>query len=176
MACFPAVLYEVVDGSEDERVVAWCEKGAAFIVRDLARFCGEVLPKHYGHASWHRFALELEAHGFKKMTQGQKGKYFVREGLVFSHSDFQRGQPERAATAFSTSTPSKETPKVIATDTTPSMISDQVLMRELDALVQQIKLHHDKIVAKASTSKTATRVQAALGQGGWCNFCCCCFR
>jgi len=90
---FPAKLYELVEGhssratSEEELVVSWCEGGLAFIVRDLSRFCEEVLPQHFCHNKWASFIRQLNLYGFRRITQGQSsGAYW--------HKYFQRGQPQ----------------------------------------------------------------------------------
>ncbi|KAJ8602797.1 hypothetical protein CTAYLR_002606 [Chrysophaeum taylorii] len=88
---FPAKLYELVEShsarSEEELVVSWCEGGLAFIVRDLTRFCEEVLPQHFCHNKWASFIRQLNLYGFRRITQGQSsGAYW--------HKYFQRGQPQ----------------------------------------------------------------------------------
>ena len=90
---FPAKLYELVEGhsrsaqSEEDLVVSWCEGGLAFIVRDLTRFCEEVLPQHFCHNKWASFIRQLNLYGFRRITQGSSsGAYW--------HKHFQRGQPQ----------------------------------------------------------------------------------
>ena len=90
---FPAKLYDLVEGhsrsaeSEEDLVVSWCEGGLAFIVRDLTRFCEEVLPQHFCHNKWASFIRQLNLYGFRRITQGQSsGAYW--------HKYFQRGQPQ----------------------------------------------------------------------------------
>lgn len=92
---FPVKLYELVEGqstanreSHDEvSVVSWCEGGLAFIVRDMTRFCEEVLPQHFCHNKWASFIRQLNLYGFRRITQGQSsGAYW--------HKYFQRGQPQ----------------------------------------------------------------------------------
>lgn len=90
---FPAKLYELVEGhstraaSDDDVVVSWCEGGLAFIVKDLTRFCEEVLPQHFCHNKWASFIRQLNLYGFRRITQGQSsGAYW--------HKYFQRGQPQ----------------------------------------------------------------------------------
>ena len=87
---FPAKLYDLVDGHsqvpEEQAVVTWCENGLAFIVRDLNRFCEEVLPAHFCHNKWASFIRQLNLYGFRRITQGQSsGAYW--------HKFFQRGEP-----------------------------------------------------------------------------------
>jgi len=87
---FPAKLYDLVDGHsqvpEDEAIVTWCENGLAFIVRDLNRFCEEVLPAHFCHNKWASFIRQLNLYGFRRITQGQSsGAYW--------HKFFQKGEP-----------------------------------------------------------------------------------
>ena len=69
---FPAKLYDLVDGHsqvpEDEAIVTWCENGLAFIVRDLNRFCEEVLPAHFCHNKWASFIRQLNLYGFRRIT------------------------------------------------------------------------------------------------------------
>lgn len=88
---FPAKLYELVEGhssrSDEELIVAWCEGGLAFIVRDMTRFCEEVLPQHFCHNKWASFIRQLNLYGFRRITQGPSaGAYW--------HKYFQRGQPQ----------------------------------------------------------------------------------
>ena len=87
---FPAKLYDLVDSHsnvpEDEAIVSWCENGLAFIVRDLTRFCEEVLPAHFCHNKWASFIRQLNLYGFRRITQGaSSGAYW--------HKFFQRGEP-----------------------------------------------------------------------------------
>ena len=71
---------------EDEAIVTWCENGLAFIVRDLNRFCEEVLPAHFCHNKWASFIRQLNLYGFRRITQGQSsGAYW--------HKFFQKGEP-----------------------------------------------------------------------------------
>ena len=66
--------------------MTWCENGLAFIVRDLNRFCEEVLPAHFCHNKWASFIRQLNLYGFRRITQGQSsGAYW--------HKFFQKGEP-----------------------------------------------------------------------------------
>ncbi|KAH8072386.1 hypothetical protein JL721_3656 [Aureococcus anophagefferens] len=88
-AAFPAALYDAVDsngGVADGDVVGWSEDGDAFVVRNIGRFCDEVLPSRFGLDRWkfQSFYDKLHNRGFKRV-----------EGLMYSysHEHFRRGKP-----------------------------------------------------------------------------------
>ncbi|KAH8094371.1 hypothetical protein JL720_4368 [Aureococcus anophagefferens] len=88
-AAFPAALYDAVDsngGVADGDAVGWSEDGDAFVVRNIGRFCDEVLPSRFGLDRWkfQSFYDKLHNRGFKRV-----------EGLMYSysHEHFRRGKP-----------------------------------------------------------------------------------
>ncbi|KAH8051156.1 DNA binding protein [Aureococcus anophagefferens] len=129
---FPAKLYDLVDSHsnvpEDEAIVSWCENGLAFIVRDLTRFCEEVLPAHFCHNKWASFIRQLNLYGFRRITQGaSSGAYW--------HKFFQRGEPHllrasrcpatrSSAAPENTSVVAKNTPSFFV-EKTPSFVAEK---------------------------------------------------
>jgi len=77
--------YEFVDDPRTEHIVAWKDDGRGFVVKDVNKFCDQILNKYFKHSNFSSFIRQLNMYDFKKTRNVQNEK-------VFSQPSFQRGK------------------------------------------------------------------------------------
>jgi hypothetical protein len=58
LASFLRSLYTLCCDS-DEDVVTWAKAGASFVIKDMPRFCADVLPAYFRHSNFSSFSRQL---------------------------------------------------------------------------------------------------------------------
>ncbi|CAM9278036.1 unnamed protein product, partial [Discosporangium mesarthrocarpum] len=82
---FAHKLYKLVD-EEDSEIVDWMPDGQGFQVKDMVRFCSEVIVKYFNHCKFTSFQRQLNLYGFKKRRGDRAGAFY--------HPHFQKGQQQ----------------------------------------------------------------------------------
>ncbi|CAM9353660.1 unnamed protein product, partial [Choristocarpus tenellus] len=80
---FAHKLYKLVD-EEDPEIVDWMPDGQGFQVKDMDRFCAEIISKYFNHCKFTSFQRQLNLYGFKKRRGDKAGAFY--------HPHFRRGQ------------------------------------------------------------------------------------
>ncbi|KAF9908056.1 stress-responsive transcription factor hsf1 [Linnemannia zychae] len=94
---FLSKLYNIVSNPVSNDLIHWSEDGDSFIVTDQVRFAKEVLPKFFKHNLFTSFVRQLNMYDFHKVPHLQQGVLMPdsdSEHCEFSHSHFQRDQPD----------------------------------------------------------------------------------
>lgn len=81
----------------DSSIAAWSENGDNFVVKNIEKFAGVVLPLYFKHSNFSSFARQLNFYGFRKLRSeailtaevDPSSACYVR----FYHENFQRDKP-----------------------------------------------------------------------------------
>ncbi|KAF0683798.1 Aste57867_24182 [Aphanomyces stellatus] len=83
-------LYFMLDKASSE-IVTWTQDSLAFVILDQTAFEETLLPRHFSHRKWSKFASELSLYGFhtrkRPLSPSRRGDHLIE----YSHVDFQRG-------------------------------------------------------------------------------------
>jgi hypothetical protein len=80
---FITALWNMVEDTSTNHLIAWTMDGKAFIVRDKDEFQAQLLPMHFKHANFSSFVRQLNTYCFTKI--GEANTY------QWQHSGFRRG-------------------------------------------------------------------------------------
>ena len=83
ISLFLTKTYEFVDDPSYDRIVAWKDDGRGFVVKDVYKFCDQILQKYFKHNNFSSFTRQLNYYSFKTLN--------VHNEKAFYHESFQRG-------------------------------------------------------------------------------------
>ncbi|XP_052819195.1 heat shock factor protein-like isoform X3 [Mya arenaria] len=90
---FLTKLWQLVEDTSTDEMIAWDVSGQSFHVYDQARFAKEVLPLYFKHKNMASFVRQLNMYGFRKVVTISSGAInSENEDVEFHHPYFIRGE------------------------------------------------------------------------------------
>ncbi|XP_072757190.1 heat shock factor protein isoform X2 [Anoplolepis gracilipes] len=91
---FLAKLWRLVEDPETDNMICWSPNGRSFIIKNQAKFAGDLLPHYYKHNNMASFVRQLNMYGFhKKVSVELGGLKCDKDEMEFAHQFFYKGHP-----------------------------------------------------------------------------------
>lgn len=84
---FPAKLFEILSDEENSDIISWMPHGRGWKVHDSKRFELEIIPKHFKLTKFSSFTRQVNAWGFRKVSNGVDKGCFYHEFFLKNHAN-----------------------------------------------------------------------------------------